>query len=101
MIPEREAIWFPDWKAALAAEAWPAEKTGAFRREVLSFLHHCKVRRAPATVMLMKQYLPEEERQRAKLARPGVARILSGGPPARRAPRRGRRMDGRTTGGIG
>lgn len=56
----------------LAAEPWPATKTNIFRREILSFLRHCKVKCAPATVVLMTEYLAVVEQQGATAARPAL-----------------------------
>jgi hypothetical protein len=69
LTDDRRSLWFPGWKEALAAAPLPAETKQTFRQEILSFLHHCKARRAPATVMLVKQYLPDRERQGANEAR--------------------------------
>ena len=72
MFEERPAISFPAWQAALFAEPWTPEKTDAYRREVLSFLRHCKVTHAPATVSVIKQYLAAQEQQGAELTRPAL-----------------------------
>jgi len=37
----------------------------AYRREIIAFLRHCKLRRAPATVERAKAYVEERERQTA------------------------------------
>ncbi len=69
MSPETEAVSFPAWKSALASTGWPEAKQTEYRREILAFLHLCKVRRAPATVMLVKEYLAERARQGPNAAR--------------------------------
>ena len=63
MNPETAAVSFADWKTTLADTGWSAEKLAEYRREILAFLHRCKVRRAPATIMLVKAYLAERTRQ--------------------------------------
>ena len=55
MSPETEAMSFPTWKSALANTGCPEAQQTEYRREILAFLHPCKVRRAPATVMLVKE----------------------------------------------
>jgi integron integrase len=53
------AIQFPEWKVALAqAELAPGERE-RFRRAILSFLKRCKDRRAPASVILIREHLAE------------------------------------------
>ena len=69
MSPETEAVSFPTWKSALANTGWPEAQQTEYRREILAFLHLCKVRRAPATVMLVKEYLAERARQGPNAAR--------------------------------
>lgn len=69
MSPETEAVSFPAWKSALASTGWPEAKQTEYRREILAFLHLCKVRRAPATIMLVKEYLAERARQGPNAAR--------------------------------
>lgn len=72
MSSDRDAVSFPTWKAALSVAPLPAESQAGYRREILAFLHHCKVGHAPATVMFAKQYLAEKERQGANGARPAL-----------------------------
>ncbi len=69
MVPENRPLSFPSWKTALDSGGLPVATKGEYRREILGFLHFCKVRRAPATVMLVKEYLAERERQGASRAR--------------------------------
>ena len=69
MSPETEAVSFPTWKSALANTGWPEAQQTEYRREILAFLHLCKVRRAPATIMLVKEYLAERARQGPNAAR--------------------------------
>jgi integron integrase len=69
MNPESAPVSFPAWKEVLASATVVPEAKSEYRREILAFLHHCKVRRAPATVMLAKEYLATRERQGASGAR--------------------------------
>jgi integron integrase len=55
-------ISFPGWKDALAALALPPASKEAFRREILSFLKHCKEAHSPATAAVAKQYLEVREK---------------------------------------
>jgi hypothetical protein len=76
---EREPLSFPDWREALATVALSPAEREAYRREILAFLHLCKVRRAPATVMLAKEYLADRERQGAMEARPRLRWFFQAG----------------------
>jgi len=65
---ERRGISFPDGKEVLSVAPLQGDEGGLPAGDpVVS--DHCKVRRAPATVMLVKEYLPGRERQGAKEAR--------------------------------
>jgi integron integrase len=57
---------------ALSSAGLSAASQAAYRREILAFLHHCKVEHAPATVMLAKEYLAAKERQGANGTRPAL-----------------------------
>ena len=70
----------------LANTGWPEAKQAEYRREIFGFLHLCKVRRVPATIMLVKDYLAECARQGPNAAR-GPLRCFFG-------KRRRRRLDG-------
>jgi integrase len=70
--PERDVVSFPTWKSALASAALSAASQAAYRREILAFLHHCKIEHAPATVMLAKEYLAKKERRGANGTRPAL-----------------------------
>jgi len=91
MGSENAAVSFPTWKSALSAASLPPATQAAYRREVLAFLHHCKVEHAPATIILAKEYLTARERQGAKDARPALrwffqtARRATGTGPTRPA----------------
>lgn len=66
---ERSPVSFPAWKEALSAAPLTMETKDAYRRDILAFLHHCKVSCAPATIMLAKSYLEVRERQGVSRAR--------------------------------
>lgn len=55
-------ISFPGWKDALGASGLSADTQEAFRREILSFLKHCKDTHSPATAGLAKHYLETREK---------------------------------------
>ena len=90
MSPETEAVSFPTWKSELANTGWPEAQQAEYRREILAFLHLCKVRRAPATIMLVREYLAERARQGPNSARVPLlwffqaAKRAGGGPAAAR-----------------
>ncbi len=100
MSHETEAVSFPSWKSALASTGWPEAQQAEYRREILAFLHLCKVRRAPATIMLAKEYLADRTRQgpngarlplrwffqAAKRSAVGLAAPLSAGPAGAKQP---------------
>lgn len=57
LADERRPFSFPEWKSALAESLLNAEQRALFQRAILTFLHRCKVARAPATVALAKIHL--------------------------------------------
>ena len=69
MDAKASPILFPQWKEKLAASRLPAGVQMAYREEILSLLHHGKVRRSPISGMLIKEYLAAPGRQDAKAAR--------------------------------
>lgn len=62
---DNQPVSFPEWKQALATAGLSAAAEEAYRREIISFLKHCKTQHVPATVMLAKQYVEQQERLRA------------------------------------
>jgi len=58
-----QPVRFPGWKEALFRSPLSPEVRESYRREVLRFLHYCKVSHSPATAALMKVYLGEREKQ--------------------------------------
>ncbi len=58
---EKQPVSFPGWKSALALSNLPPLVTASHTREILTFLHHCKKTRSPATVVLIKQWLGGRE----------------------------------------
>jgi integron integrase len=65
---ERAALFFPNWRAVLAASALPLEEQAHFARQIVRFLHDCHQRHAAATTALAKQFL-QADSARALLAR--------------------------------
>jgi integron integrase len=61
---DNQPVSFPHWKQALAQAGLDPASEAAYVREIITFLKHCKTRRAPATVMLAKQYVEQQERLR-------------------------------------
>lgn len=55
-------ISFPGWKEQLALANLRPGEIEAYRREILSFLRHCKASRSAATAELAKRYLTDRER---------------------------------------
>ena len=55
-------VSFFDWKEVLAAAPLAPERKEQFRREILSFLKHCKNTRSPATAEVAKNYLEVREK---------------------------------------
>ena len=62
-------ISFPNWKDSLARAALSPQQKAAYAREIVTFLHHCKVSHAAATVELIKQWLIFREKQSSGPAR--------------------------------
>ncbi len=56
-------ISFPNWKHTLAESDLNLDRQAVFRREIISFLRHCKVKHAPASVELIRQWLALKEKQ--------------------------------------
>ena len=63
MSPETEVGSFPAGESALATTGWTETKEAEWRRGTLAFLQRCKARRAPATIMVAKEYLDQGMRQ--------------------------------------
>lgn len=80
----RRPIWFPHWKSVLAATALPEDRKILFCREILAFLHHCKVRRAAATIIFAQSYLDAPDQRDSLQARPALRWFFRQGrcPPA-------------------
>lgn len=62
---DNQSVSFPDWKDALAHAGLGAAREGAFLREIISFLKHCKTQRSPATIPLAKAYVEQHEKTTA------------------------------------
>jgi hypothetical protein len=90
---DQQPISFPDWKGALQRAPVSRSERESYHREILAFLHHCKIRRAPATIMLAKEYLAERERQGGNGARVALRWFCT------EALRRGREVEAEPRGG--
>jgi hypothetical protein len=66
---EHGPISFPDWKQVLARAGFEPARRGAFEREIIAFLRHCKAAHSPVTAELARQYLVGRERQTTGPAR--------------------------------
>ncbi len=81
-------VSFPEWKTALAQAPLAERAREGFRREILTFLRHCKANRTAVTVEVIKQYLSARERQSTGPAREALrwffraARRERGSPPS-------------------
>lgn len=63
MLMDYQPVSFPQWKVALAGASLRPDQRERYRREILEYLHHCKVQRSPASVVSIKAYLAERERR--------------------------------------
>jgi len=61
-MANKEALRFSNWEEELAKVSAGREYV-AYSQAILGFLHHCKVSRAPATIMLAKEYIEHREKQ--------------------------------------
>jgi integron integrase len=61
-MANNEALRFANWEEALARVSTGREYV-VYKHAILGFLHHCKVSRAPATIMLAKEYIERLEKQ--------------------------------------
>lgn len=56
-----QPVSFPRWKEALAQANLSPTVKASHTREIITFLHHCKKTRSPATVALIRQWLVDRE----------------------------------------
>jgi integron integrase len=63
-VMDNQPVSFPDWKQALAQAGLSSAGEAAYAREIISFLKHCKTQHVPATVLLAKHYVENQERLR-------------------------------------
>lgn len=78
-------ISFPTWKDQLTQADLPPSEQEAFRREILSFLRHCKDTHSAATTELAKQYLAVREKLSRGPAREALRWFFREGVRAMRA----------------
>jgi integron integrase len=62
---DNQPVSFRDWKQALANAGLAPATQSAFAREIITFLKFCKTGRVPATVLLAKRYVEQQERLRS------------------------------------
>lgn len=60
-MSEFQPISFPEWKSVLARADLSAAVRASHAREIVTFLHHCKNVRSPATVEVIKEWLNRRE----------------------------------------
>src|SRR5689334_14458263 len=53
----RGTLFFPGWRDALAAADLNSTEKIHYAREIVSFLHYCRVSHTAATVAVVRQYL--------------------------------------------
>ena len=75
-----EPISFRGWSSVLRDSDVSPFKKGTFEREIISFLHFCKTRHAPVTIMLIRSYLQDEGRQGASVARDALLWFVTQAP---------------------
>lgn len=61
---QNRPVSFPHWKEALARTRLSDGQKTAYTREIITFLKYCRSVRSPATVLLAKRYVEENERIR-------------------------------------
>jgi integron integrase len=66
---EHGPISFPDWKQTLMRAGLDPVRRGAYEREIICFLRHCKAAHSPVTAELARQYLVGREQQTTGPAR--------------------------------
>ncbi len=58
------AVWFPEWRAVLDAEAWDGARRGAFRAMILRYLAYCRQTGLHASIASARRFadgiIPEE-----------------------------------------
>lgn len=60
-----DPVSFPDWKAVLADAPLAPTTQAAYAREIITCLKYCKTSHVPATVLLAKHYVEQQERLRS------------------------------------
>ena len=76
---ENRPVSFPQWQHSLAAAGLPDAQRAAFRREIMAFLHHCKVAHAPASITLARQFLATRDGSASTLARDALRWFIRSG----------------------
>jgi hypothetical protein len=60
---DNQPVSFPNWKQALALAKLSPTVKASHAREIITFLHHCKVTHSPVSVVLIRQWLDRREPQ--------------------------------------
>jgi integron integrase len=74
-----QPVSFPQWKVELSRAPLDSDQREAFRKEILSYLHHCKLLHSPASGESMKLYLVEREKRSSGPAREALRWFYRGG----------------------
>lgn len=64
-MSSHQPVSFPGWKGVLAQANLSPTVKASYVREIITFLHHCKVTHSPATVALIRQWLTTREPRHA------------------------------------
>jgi len=67
-------VWFSGWAEVLARELWPPARREAFRRIIAWYLHECKERGWPVSVVSARQFMETVEREQ----QPSAERLATG-----------------------
>ncbi|MGH7957342.1 MAG: phage integrase N-terminal SAM-like domain-containing protein, partial [Opitutaceae bacterium] len=64
---EHEALYFPDWADVLAAADLAPAVRWSYKDDIIAFLRFCKLARAPANVIMIRQFLARPHPNPAQL----------------------------------
>ncbi len=62
-LSHSQPVSFPEWSEVLWRSPLPPETKRAHAREICSFLRHCRIEHAPATIRLAQAYIERAEAQ--------------------------------------
>ena len=75
-----EPISFKGWNIVLKAADMPPFEKGVFEREIISFLHFCKIRRSRVTIEFIRMYLQEIDAQETSASRRALLWFVGNAP---------------------